>query len=451
MRILKKVVCALLALLITLSLCACALFENEVVEISYEEAAPYRSMAEDFIDELLEEDYVAAYGMLGENLLNLKTRSDLQNEWEQVRLAYGNPVGVHAWQSYRINGEGTIVAQMTMTHGACSVQMTYDKNNELVGLWFGQPEEMMPYSVDAPDGVTEQELTLGAGTEYPLRAILTLPENAVSDVPCVVLVHDSGAYDLNSALGGCTPFADIAHGLAELGIASIRYDKRTFTYGAAMEEEQVMKMTVQDEVITDALLAVEAAYNAQPIDPDAIFVAGHGLGGMLAPRIAVQGGDKVAGIISMGGTARDYLEMVYDQNLAMTNDAEHKNAIKKEYKKIGDLENMKDSATVFGLPVPYLKDIYANPVSAQLAQLNIPVLVLHGKNDFQYSLDDYKSWQTALQGYAGDSELVLLDNLNHLFVDNTGFKRRGTTAEYLNEAKVEQKVIDEIADWIKTK
>lgn len=447
MKRVKRLLCALMASLITLTASGCALFETEIIPIGEEEAAPYRAMAEDFIQKLFEEDYTACSSLFSEELANIKTRSQLQEEWEQVRLAYGDPVGVMVYEGYRMNGEGAIVAQVAHMHGGSRIQLVYDKNNVLASLWFDAAEEAVPYSIEAPAGVTETELTLGEGTEYPLRAVVSLPENA-QNVPCVVLVHDAGAYDLNSALGGSELFADIAHGLAQQGIAVLRYDKRTFAHGASFDEETVQAMTVQEETIDDALLAVKAAAAVDGVDAERIYLAGHGLGGMLAPRIAVQSGGAVKGIVSLAGTARGYLEVVYDQNLAMTNNADRKNAIKKEYKKVNKLEEMKDSDAVFGLPVPYLKDLYAHPVEEQLAQLNLPVLVLHGKNDFQYSLDDYKSWQLALEGYAGEAELVLFDDLNHLFADNTSLKRRGTAAEYLAQVHADAQVIEKIAQWI---
>ena len=446
MKMLKRILSVLMIALMLLSTSGCALFQTEVIPVSDEEAAPYRMMAEGFIAKLFEEDYVACYNLFGEDLASGWQRSDLQEQWEMVRLVYGDPIGVLAYEGYRMNGEGAIITRVAHTHGASSVQMIYDDENALVSLSFSEYAEGSAYSVAAPQGVTETELTLSADTEYPLRAILSLPENA-DNVPCVVLVHDAGAYDLNSALGGNVPFADIAHGLAQQGIATVRYDKRTYAHADKLDDKLVKEMTVQQETIDDALLAIEAAAKAQGIDAEKIYVAGHGLGGMLAPRIAVQSG-KVAGIVSLAGTARGYLDVVYDQNIAMTNDAEQKNAIKKEYKKVANVEELKDSATVFGLPVPYLKDLYANPVSAQLQQLNIPVLVLQGKNDFQYTLDDYKSWQIALEGYAGDSEMVLFEKLNHMFADNTDLKRRGTTGEYLEESHVAQEVIDTIAQWV---
>ena len=109
---------------------------------------------------------------------------------------------------------------------------------------------------------------------------------------------------------------------------------------------------------------------------------------------------------------------------------------------------MKDSDTLFGIPVPYLKDLYAHPVEESLAQLDVPILVMQGENDFQMDTADYKSWQKALEYYAGEKEFVLWPELNHLFVRDTAFKRRGTIAEYLQEGHVDQAVTDKIASWM---
>lgn len=445
---LKCLMCIVLALAM-LPLNGCAVFRSETVTIGVEEAAPYLALTEQFLAALFEQDYSGCMAMFAENLTNTMDKAELQEEWETLRLSYGDAVTMDRYEAYRINGEGTILAYVTHTHGGSTVQLTFDADNGVAGLWFGMREDAPDYAVAVPEGVEEREILLGEGTQYELRAILTYPAGEETSAhPAVVLVHDSGAYDRNESIGGCTPFADLAHGLARAGIASIRYDKRTYTYGYDFTEDEVQSMTVQQEVIDDALLAIDAL-RAQPFaDAERICIAGHGLGGMLAPRIAVQSEGKIAGIVSLAGSARGYLDVVYDQNLAMTDDASRLNAIKKEYKKVEKLDSQKDSATVFGIPVPYLKDLYAHPVGESLGQLSVPILILHGESDFQMSLSDYKSWQSALEDYAGEADFELFGGLNHLFAESASLKRRGTTAEYLAQSPVAQQVIDRIADWI---
>ena len=80
----------------------------------------------------------------------------------------------------------------------------------------------------------EEKVVIGKGGEYPLNGILTLPDEAEGPAAAVVMVHGSGPSDMNEKIGGCTPFKDLAAGLAERGIASVRYDKRSFAHGRKM-------------------------------------------------------------------------------------------------------------------------------------------------------------------------------------------------------------------------
>jgi len=64
------------------------------------------------------------------------------------------------------------------------------------------------------------------------------------------------------------------------------------------------------------------------------------------------------------------------------------------------------------------------------------------------TLEDYKSWQQALEGYAGEAQFLLYDDLNHLFAEVKDNKRRGTIAEYLTEQHVSEQVINDIASWM---
>jgi dipeptidyl aminopeptidase/acylaminoacyl peptidase len=77
----------------------------------------------------------------------------------------------------------------------------------------------------------EKEITVGIDGKYPLKGILSLPDNYDKKVPGVVLVHGSGSTDMNETVWGNKPFKDIADYLPSKGIAILRYNKRTFVYG----------------------------------------------------------------------------------------------------------------------------------------------------------------------------------------------------------------------------
>lgn len=95
-----------------------------------------------------------------------------------------------------------------------------------------------------------EKIIVGEGTEYPLNGLLTLLDSIDERVPAVVLVHGSGASDKDERVYKLTPFRDLAEGLAEREIASIRYDKRSLVYGRKMRKRLV---TVREETIDDAV------------------------------------------------------------------------------------------------------------------------------------------------------------------------------------------------------
>ena len=159
--------------------------------------------------------------------------------------------------------------------------------------------------------MADEKVVIGADTKYPLNGKLTFPNQQNGLLPAVVLVHGSGPSDMDEKIGENAPFKDLAEGLSEKGIAVIRYDKRTFVYGKEMRNDT--GLSVKEETIEDALLAADILRKDLRIDAKKIFIIGHSMGGMLAPRIDAEGGG-FAGIIIMAGSPRKLEEIIMDQN-----------------------------------------------------------------------------------------------------------------------------------------
>ena len=164
--------------------------------------------------------------------------------------------------------------------------------------------------------MTEEKIIIGEGTEFPLNGILTLPEKPEKPVPAVVFVHGSGSSNMDEKVMKLTPFKDLAEGLGKHGIASIRYDKRSFAHGRKMLKKG--SLTVREEVIEDAVLASEMLKNDPRIDSEKVFIIGHSMGAMLAPRIDFEGGN-FKGLILMAGTLNTLEEVLFRQLEEMKN------------------------------------------------------------------------------------------------------------------------------------
>lgn len=331
--------------------------------------------------------------------------------------------------------------------------------NTKSGLLEGMLITPKPIDQEAPATIVEEEITVGEGTPYALGGTLTLPKNATGPLTAVVLVQGSGASDRDETVGGYTPFRDIAWGLAEQGIAVLRYDKRTFVYGSSMTTEAFMKMTVKEETIDDAIVAAKLLKADKRINASKVYVIGHSLGGMLAPRIDAEGGD-FAGLVLLAGSPRSLWEIVYDQNQAFIAAMDDKDPAKQanvqlveaEYKKAQALDTLTDAqaqaTTVFSLPAYYFKEMDRHPASEYAAKLTKPVLVLQGKDDFQvFANKDYVLWEELFKGKSNAS-FKLYPGLNHFFVDYSG-EGEGTLAEYNHPGSFAEPVISDIAKWLK--
>ncbi len=305
----------------------------------------------------------------------------------------------------------------------------------------------------------KENIIVGKNTKYPLKGVLTLPADAAGPVPAVVLVHGSGASNMDEKVGKLTPFKDIAEGLARHGIASIRYDKRTHAHGFKLLMDKSRPVTVKSETIEDAVLATELLKKDSRIDCEKIFIIGHSMGGMLAPRIDTEGGDY-RGLIIMAGSPRRLEDIMMEQmaeSLSQTGGFLQKIAeksVKKFTDKFAGLYDLSDEEAMKvkmggGTTLYYFKEMGQPPVSYYLEKINKPMLIMQGEKDFQVKADkDFAAYKEILQDRQNVT-FKLYENLNHAFVRSVYGSISKAKKEYNIEQHIGENVIADIADWIK--
>lgn len=303
----------------------------------------------------------------------------------------------------------------------------------------------------------QESIILGQGTRYPLKGMLTLPEGD-GPFPAVVLVHGSGSSNMDEKVGKLTPFKDLALGLAERGIAAVRYDKRSFAHGLKMVLDKSAPITVWEETIDDALKAAQFLRADRRIDPERVFLAGHSMGAMLAPRIECSGGD-FRGLILLAGSPRRLEEILLNQTAEMAESMSGlpKKILKKQLAKLEKAfeglygltdEQAKAKKLGGGTTLYYFKEMGQPTVADWLEKTRKPMLILQGEQDVQVKAHvDFALYRELL----GDRENVrfrLYPGLNHAFVP----ARFGTIAkakeEFTPERHIGNEVLDDIADWI---
>lgn len=303
-----------------------------------------------------------------------------------------------------------------------------------------------------------EKIIIGENTKYPLNGLLTLPENITEPVPAVVFVHGSGSSNMDEKVGQLTPFKDLAEGLANKGIASIRYDKRSFAHGLKMVRDKSTIITVKEETIDDAILATELLKKDSRIDSHNIFIIGHSMGGMLAPRIDSEGG-KYKGLIIMAGTPRKLEDVMLEQNEAVLCSTKGlvNWIVRKQVAKLSGLfsglyelsdEEAKKKKVMGGTTLYYFKEMGEHSVADYLATTKKPMLIVQGEKDFQVSVEkDFNEYKRLLNDKT-NVEFRLYENLNHAFVNYLYSDILKAKQEYNTERHIGEEVVSDIADWI---
>ena len=328
--------------------------------------------------------------------------------------------------------------------GPLDVRLAFDESGRLGGLMFPPVAPSVAWS-PPPYAIAgrfdERDVTVGAAP-LALEGKLTVPRGA-GPFPAVVLVHGSGATDENETVGPIRPFQNLAVGLASRGVAVLRYQKRSFAHPEAFAPPA--RFTVREETIDDARAAVALLASTAKIDGRRIFVLGHSLGGMLAPRIA-DGDARVAGLVILAGTTRPLEEIVLEQ-IKARGTPEQVKAAEASLRRVRDPKLAPaDTVDFVGgkMPASYFLDLRGYRPGERAAKLDLPILVLQGDRDIQVRLTDFEGWQRALSARPR-AQLKRYPTLTHLFTEGVG-----TLADYEKPAHVAQPVVEDVAAFIET-
>lgn len=342
----------------------------------------------------------------------------------------------------------------------------------------------------SPGRWPEELVTVGA-PGWPLPGSLMLPSTG-GRAPAVVFVQESGPVDRDMTIGPNKPLRDLAIGLASKGIASLRYEKRTRALGQRFKSE-LPNWTFDDDVVDDAVAALGLLAARNDVGP--LFIVGHGLGAVLAPRIAASAakkGVRVAGVVMLAAPATELADMVVyqyeflyflpiaattrqavddakmrrenvrrlvEQGKPDTPPESGKPPLKSAAKAGGKADPKADlnvdakseprsTALLLDMPASAWLDIGRyDPAAALIDQPSLPALLVFGGRDFQVPITEKRLWEARI-GTRPNTTLVEFPSVSHLMIDGRGSM---SPAEYEKPAHVSQDVIDRVASWIKAR
>ena len=429
---------ASLALLLTLSAEVCA--------------QGFEALAKDVAQELGARQYDKVEARFDSRMASLVPLEKLQSAWETTLGQAGPFKAVTSTALAEQQGYHVVILTCAFEKSPLNLRLVFDKDSKIAG--FSIAPVSPPWTAPdyaKPGAFHEQSVTITTGP-WQLPGTLTEP-NGAGPFPAVVLVQGSGPHDEDETIGSNKPFKDLAWGLASRGIAVLRYEKRTHKYDAQLAKD-LANLTVKEEVTDDARSAAALLSTHPEVDKKRIYVLGHSLGGMLAPRIA-EGDDQIAGIIIMAGSTRPLGQIVVDQIKYLSTlsgpvgeGAKKKIEAAEKFAQDYDSPTLKPGETVsmMGIPVPgsYVLDLRSYDPAATAAQLKIPILALQGLSDYQVTRTDLAGWEKALAGHSNVT-MKTYPGLCHLF---TPAGSPPSPADYDKPGHVAKAALDDIANWV---
>ncbi|HSW78035.1 MAG TPA: alpha/beta fold hydrolase [Candidatus Chromulinivoraceae bacterium] len=340
---------------------------------------------------------------------------------------------------------------LVQERGELTIIMSVDDKGMLQGLRFAPATsvEWTPPTYVKPSKFTEEEVAIEAKS-MAVKGTLSLP-NGEGPYPAVVLLSGGGPFDRDETYGPNKPLKDIAWGLATQGIATLRFDKVTFTDSEIANSNG---FTMSEEYVPHAIAAIHILQKHPIVDPTRIFVLGHSMGGKVAPRVATVE-PSIAGLIILAGDTQPMQHAAvrvarYLAEIEPT--AANKKAIEIISHQVQAVDDpnlsllTESNALPFGFPASYWLDMRSYDPVVVASALDKPMFIAQGGRDYQVTVeDDFSRWKTELDRRHDITFRVYAAD-NHLFFPG---KARSTPAEYDLPQHVDASLVKDIAHWVK--
>lgn len=264
----------------------------------------------------------------------------------------------------------------------------------------------------------------------------------VDKPPVVLFISGSGPTDRD----GNQPFAKnnsirfLAEGLAQEGIASLRYDKRGIAESKSSQPEAELTF---DDLIEDAMQWLKYLLNTNQFS--AVYVAGHSEGSLLGIVAAHRVG--INGCISIAGTGRRIDKVLLEQLSVYPEPFVNASKIILDSLLMGERVNDVPPLlnALFRPSIqPYFISWLKYDPAEEFGKLTIPTLVLQGTTDIQVPVKDAEILHKANL----NSKLVIVEGMNHVLKEAEADRNKNMETYTNPTLPVVEELVNTIANFI---
>jgi alpha-beta hydrolase superfamily lysophospholipase len=258
------------------------------------------------------------------------------------------------------------------------------------------------------------------------RTLMTMPKRTAAPRPAVLIIGGIGCYSIDNATDPQDAYMRLAHDLGRKGLAALRLEKSgigdsqgppcmTVDFASEMHSYDVALRTLERD---------------PRVDSRRVYVFGHSIGSLIAPRLANSG--AVAGVVVAEAVGRNWIEYELwnlrrqlelagdppeqvDAKLAVKEVCMHRLLIEKEAEpRIEKTEPACKDVNLYPAPASYLQQVAALNIAEPWTKLAAPLLAIYGTADFVTAEADHRRIVDIVNGRRpGGATLKLVDGMDH--------------------------------------
>jgi uncharacterized protein len=261
------------------------------------------------------------------------------------------------------------------------------------------------------------------------RTLVTVPNNATGRLPAVLVLGGIGCYSVDLASSAQDAYMRLTHAISRAGFVTMRLEKSGVGDSQGPPCNQV-DFAAEERGYAAALQALR---NDPLVDPSRIYLFGHSIGTVEAPRLAAQ--QPVAGIIVAEAVGRDWPEYEVrnlrrqlelsgespsDVDTALVEKQECLVRLLLEEQPEAEIERSMPSCKthngVYPVAASYMQQVAPLDIIGSWAKVNIPVLAIYGRSDFVTEEADHQRIVDVVNAaHPGSATFVAIDGMDHYF------------------------------------
>lgn len=340
------------------------------------------------------------------------------------------------------DGSATATATLDFSEASQRTRIDFDTDGKIERIEFPSAYTLPEYA--DPDAYGERELSIDAdGVE--LGGTLTVPAESNGPVPGVVLVQGAGIFTRDVEFGPNKFHRDLATGLASMGIASYRFDRRPHATSLPPAQRDIDALFVDD-----AVTACEALADHEAVDTDRINVAGHSVGGEVAPRIAAHY-EQLDGIVlldasslSPGQRASMSREALQDADWYTEKEKQFIESKQQAKEQLSETDFDDEARNVAGRSGAYWNSLLEYDPLDTATNVSTDIFVIQNGRTLAPATSSFELWQETLDG--SRAQFQLFESHNHYH--QSGNEESLPSAIGRLHDNVARDTVSAVADWV---